>query len=277
VDLHTVRDVRPARLPVASWEPGDAWLAGGTHLFAEPRPALRRLWDLAPLGWEPLRVSDAGLTIAATCTVARLAAFAPPPGAGWTACRPLLAQVCAAFSSSFKIWHVATAGGNLCLALPAAPLVPLAVALSGSCHLLAPGGRERHLPAVEFVTGPGRTALAPGELLRALTLPAAALRARTAFRRASLHAHGRSATLVIGTQDPGDGTLTLTVGAALPRPLRLTLPATATAAETREALATAAGPRDWLDDPHGSPAWRRHLTLLFAEEIRRELTEGVPR
>jgi hypothetical protein len=30
------------------------------------------------------------------------------------------------------------------------------------------------------------------------------------------------------------------------------------------------------DDVHGAPAWRRHMTLQFAEEIRRELSGGAP-
>jgi hypothetical protein len=30
----------------------------------------------------------------------------------------------------------------------------------------------------------------------------------------------------------------------------------------------------WHDDIHGDPAWRRHVSLLFAEEIRRELMEA---
>ena len=32
----------------------------------------------------------------------------------------------------------------------------------------------------------------------------------------------------------------------------------------------------YYDDIHGLPAWRRHMTLHFAEEIRRELA-GAPR
>ena len=28
----------------------------------------------------------------------------------------------------------------------------------------------------------------------------------------------------------------------------------------------------WFDDVHGAPDYRKHLTLYFAEEIRRELS-----
>src|SRR5689334_6214299 len=80
MDLHTVAEVgRPGtREETRGWRDGDAWLAGGTWLFSEPQPNVRRLIDLDGLGWEPLRVSGEGLAIAATCPIGRLDALAPP-------------------------------------------------------------------------------------------------------------------------------------------------------------------------------------------------------
>ena len=43
-----------------------------------------------------------------------------------------------------------------------------------------------------------RTALGPGDVLRAVEIPAAALRSRTALRKASLAPLGRSAALLAG-------------------------------------------------------------------------------
>ncbi len=43
---------------------------------------------------------------------------------------------------------------------------------------------------------------------------------------------------------------------------------------TAEALSTAidgAVGGNWLDDVHGIPAWRRHLTLRLADEVLAEL------
>ena len=52
------------------------------------------------------------------------------------------------------------------------------------------------------------------------------------------------------------------------RPVRLAFPAVPDAASLRAAL-----PDDgYVDDVHGLPEWRRHLTRLFAEDIRRELS-----
>ena len=116
MDLNTVTAVaRPAtreQLPV--WTAGDAWLAGGTWLFSEPQTHLNRLIDLTDLKWPALTVSEAGLSIAATCTVAQLDALACPPE--WIA-SPLINQCARAFLASFKIWKTATVGGNICMSL----------------------------------------------------------------------------------------------------------------------------------------------------------------
>src|SRR6266478_8846337 len=51
MDLNTITAlVRPRRRDdVPRWKDGDAWLAGGTWLFSEPPPCLRRLIDLAKM------------------------------------------------------------------------------------------------------------------------------------------------------------------------------------------------------------------------------------
>lgn len=272
MDLHTVEAViRPrTRVDLPAWRPGDAALAGGTWLFSEPQPHLARLIDLAALGWPPHAVGAAGLELAATCTIAELERLALP--AAWRAA-PLVGLCCRALLGSFKVWNAATVGGNLCLALPAGPLTALAAALDGTCTLWMPDGAERALPALDFVRGPGRNALRPGEVLRAITLPAGALRRRAAFRRLSLSSNGRSGALLIGTRDD-DGAFALTVTASTPRPVRLAFAAMPGAGALGDAITREIG-EGWYDDVHGAPDWRAHVTRLLAEEIRREL--GEPR
>ena len=257
-----------------TWRPGDAWLGGGTYLFSEPQPHLRRLIDLSRMGWQPLTVTaDGGLEIAATCTIAELSRFPKP--AHWVA-GPLFEQCCRAFLASWKIWNMATVGGNLCNGLPAGPMISLTAALDGVCLLRSQSGALRRVPVAEFVVGAGVKVLEPGELLRSVTLPARALGCRTAFRQASLYGLGRSGALVIGTLDPVDGMLTITVTAATVRPVRMRFPLPPNAAALREAVEYAIAPDEYYDDIHGHPAWRRHMTYRFAEEIRRELTDGEP-
>ena len=80
---------------------------------------------------------------------------------------------------------------------------------------------------------------------------------------------GRSAALLIGTLSPDDDTFTLTVTASTPRPIRLSFPSLPTFDALRSPLE--AEIQHYYDDVHGAPAWRRHMTLQFAEEIRQEL------
>ncbi|MCA2213940.1 FAD binding domain-containing protein [Jidongwangia harbinensis] len=267
MDLNTVVEVvSPAR--PGQWRPGDAWLGGGTALFAEPQPHVTRLLDLAAAGWPALTVREDGLEIAATCTVAELYQFAGAPR--FEAFHGIARGCCSAFLASFKIWNVATVGGNLCAALPAGPMIALTAALDGTCLLLGPDGARRTVAVADFVTGAGTTVRSDGELLRSVHLPAAALTGRSTYRQGSLHAHGRSAALVIGRRDPGGG-LVLTVTGATLRPHRLVFPVLPDAETVQVALAERIPDQGYVDDVHGLPAWRRHLTRRFAEEIRAEL------
>jgi CO/xanthine dehydrogenase FAD-binding subunit len=271
MDLNFLRAVLlpETRAEIPVWSEGMAALGGGTWLFSEPQPELSTLVDLAGLGWTPLAVDADGLRIAATCTIAELSRFVAPPD--WRA-GELIGLCCEALLGSFKIWNAATVGGNICLALPAGPMTALAAALGGIATIWRPDGGERRMPVAEFVTGDHRNALAPGEILREVLLPIAALRRRFAFRRMSLTPLGRSGVLLIGILER-DG-LALTLTAATTRPVRLVFAAPPSAddmaAKIEEAVTL---PGLWHDDIHGDPAWRRHVSLLFAEEIRSELME----
>lgn len=274
MDLNTVTEVvRPRRREtLAGWRPGDAWLAGGTWLFSEPQHAVRRLVDLDSLGWPSLEVTDQGLTIAATCRIAELLALDTPPD--WTAA-PLFAMCAHAFLMSFKIYNAATVGGNICMSLPAGAMISLATSLHGVCLIWGHDGGERRVPIEQFVTGNNHNVLQPGELLRAIELPVAALRTKTAFRQSSLTHYGRSAALLIGTLSPLDGSFDLTVTAATVRPLRLEFTGLPADGELRARITEAIADELYLDDVHGTPAYRKHLTYLLGEEIRRELAEGA--
>jgi CO/xanthine dehydrogenase FAD-binding subunit len=275
MDLNTISEIRRpnGRGDLNDWRDGDAWLAGGTWLFSEPQPKLSRLIDLGLLGWPTLEVRSEGLRIGATCTLAELAATEFP--ANWQA-SPLFRQCCRALLGSFKIWNAATVGGNVCMALPAGPMIALTTALDGVCTIWTPDGDERRLPVIEFVLGPQQNALRPGELLRAIDLPVDTLRQRTAFRQISLAPIGRSAALLIGVLSPPDG-FALTVTAATRHPVRLDFPAIPSQVELRHALDQTIADDLYYDDVHGAPDWRRHMTYRFAGQILQELSGTAPR
>ena len=268
MDLHGITAVLTprSRAELAGWIEGDGFLAGGTWLFSEPQPAVRRLVDLTSLAWPALRADAAGLEIAATCRIAELHAWTPP--LEWRAAS-LIPLCCDALLGSFKIWNAATVGGNICLALPAGPMTALAAALNGVCTIWTPDG-ERRIALVDFVVGNQRNALAAGEVLRSVFLPAEALRRRVAFRQMSLSPMGRSAALLIGTRGPG-GEFALTLTASTPRPVRLDFPAMPTGTALPDAILAKVAACGWFDDVHGAPDWRCHVSLRLAGEILREL------
>ena len=270
MDLNSITQIaRPReRADLPAWHMGDAWLAGGTWLFSEPQLSVNRLIDIANLGWPALEVTEQGLRIAATCKIAELDGMTFP--SSWTAA-PLVNQCCRSFLASFKIWNMATVGGNLCMSLPAGPMISLTTALNGVCTIWTPEGNERRVAVADFVLAPLRNVLKPGELLRAIDLPPASLRRRTAFRQISLSPLGRSGALVIGTLSPDDGAFALTVTAATPHPIRLPFSELPSRAALRAKLEAEIPPELYYDDIHGAPEWRRYVTLQFAEEIRGEL------
>jgi CO/xanthine dehydrogenase FAD-binding subunit len=274
MDLNTITSVaRPQtreQLPV--WTAGDAWLAGGTWLFSESQSHLTRLIDLADFKWSALTVGDDNLTIAATCTVAQLDALSCPPE--WTAA-PLINQCCRAFLASFKIWKTATVGGNICMSLPAGPMIALTAALDGVCTIWKAEGGEQKISVASFVTGDNRNVLSLGDLLRGIEIPLAALRRRTAFRQISLTPLGRSAALLIGSLSQ-DGALALTVTASTVRPIQVSFAGIPGASELRDAMLRDIPDRTYHTDVHGKPAWRKHMTLRLAEEIRSELQGRRP-
>jgi CO/xanthine dehydrogenase FAD-binding subunit len=270
MDLDHVTDILAPcdRAALPAWRPDDAFLAGGTWVFSEPQPHIRRLIDLTALAWPPLALTGAHLEIAATCSIGQLATFDLP---GTTA-GPLVENCCRALLGSFKILNMATVGGNLCLALPAAPMAALVTALQATCIVWTAEGAVREIAAEAFITDCQQTALRAGEVLRAVMIPRAALHGRHAFRRISLNTHGRSAALLIGSVVSDTGAFALTVTAATRRPLRLRFSAVPDAQSLQNRLTADIPSALYHDDLHGAPAWRRAMTYHLAEQIRQELS-----
>lgn len=270
MDITTVTEVlrRPPERPGELWRAGDAWLAGGTWLYSDRQPDLRRLIDLAPLHWNSLAAGDRGLEIGAMCTIAELYSYAAQQDAY---AGPLLKTSCEAFLASFKIWNSATVGGNICMSLPAGPMITMSVALEGTYDLWGADGSERTVDAVDFVTGNHENILRPGEVMRSIHLPAHALRKRHTHRRFTLTHMGRSTIFMIATQTPGADDLLLTVTAGTTRPVRLAFASLPTEGELRDGI-DAIGEEVWFDDPNGSPDHRQHLARYYAEQIRTEFS-----
>jgi CO/xanthine dehydrogenase FAD-binding subunit len=273
VDLNTVGaiivPVRRADLP--HWQPGDAVIAGGTWLFSEPQVHLRRLIDVTALGWPAVTIHDEGLELAATCTIDEVSALSRALPAEWAAA-PLFHQCATALLASFKIWKAATIGGNLSLSFPAGAMISLVSGLDGDVTVWRPDGTEYVMAITDFVTGAATNAMADGDILRSVFLPAAALRGRTSYRKIALSRLGRSGAVVIGRRDtpPDGGAFTLTITGSTTKPVRLTFPDVPSRAHLSAALADIPAEL-WYSDAHGAPDWRKAVSSVLGHEIRAEL------
>jgi len=158
-------------------------LAGGTDLYPLAGARLAgRIVDLCDVpGMVGISAGAEGVRIGALTTWSAVAEADLPP-----ACMAL--QEAARVVGGRQIQNVGTVGGNLCNASPAADGVPALLCLEAEVELAGPGG-VRRMGVAEFVTGVRRTALAPGEVLVAVHLPARALAGRSAFEKLGARAY----------------------------------------------------------------------------------------
>jgi CO/xanthine dehydrogenase FAD-binding subunit len=145
-------------------------IAGGTDLVVGARQgktplpdaliAIHELDELRGIAAQP----DGGLRIGALASHADLVAD-PEVRERFTA----LADA-AAIVGSHATRHMGTIGGNVMNASPAMETGGPLMCLAAAAVLVSAGG-ERRLPLEELLTGPGRTAARPDELLVAIELP----------------------------------------------------------------------------------------------------------
>ncbi|MFV2051655.1 FAD binding domain-containing protein [Aliiroseovarius sp. YM-037] len=151
-------------------------VAGGTDFFPMlgEKPAPDNILDITRIdGLRGIRRTDDGWRIGATTRWRDVVKDDLPP------CFDGL-KAAAAEVGSHQIQNVATVGGNLCNASPAADGVPPLLALEASVELSAPGG-SRQVPLAEFIANVRQTRLRDGELLTALHIPALPDNATSSF------------------------------------------------------------------------------------------------
>jgi carbon-monoxide dehydrogenase medium subunit len=144
-------------------------LLGGTDLFIQMRDrgsGPSTLLDLKGLpGMQDIKFDKkSGLQVGAGVTLNRLSA---DPDIQKT--YPILAQS-ADTVGNYQLRNRATVGGNICNASPSADMAPALLIYEAELVVNSPGG-ERSIPASEFWTGPGKTALAADEYLQAVHFP----------------------------------------------------------------------------------------------------------
>jgi CO/xanthine dehydrogenase FAD-binding subunit len=83
---------------------------------------------------------------------------------------------------SLQIQNRAGLGGNICNAAPSADGVPILICLGAEAEIAGPLGRRR-IPVAAVGVAPGRTSLAPAEILLAIHLPAPVPRSGAKYLR----------------------------------------------------------------------------------------------
>jgi CO/xanthine dehydrogenase FAD-binding subunit len=270
---------RATTLPdaIAQAARGARLLAGGTDLFPLTREQQLAgpLVDVAALpDLQGIRTTPGGLRIGAGVTWADIARADLPGGLA------ALAQAARQVGGP-QIQTAGTLGGNLCTASPAADGVPPLLACDAAVELAGPAGL-RHLPLADFLTGPRRTALGPGEVLVAVHLPSAGLAGRSAFLKLGARAYLVISIVMVAARLVVAGGVVehaaVAVGAAAPTARRLAaveaalrgVPA-ARAAEAVAAADVAAGLAP-IDDMRATADYRHEAAVTL---VRRAVAEAA--
>jgi carbon-monoxide dehydrogenase medium subunit len=262
---------------------GSRIVAGGTDLMVELRRkpgATTTLVDLGALGAELdfIAEDDERLTFGAATThntviaSQRCHAVALP-----------LAQACAEIGAP-QIRTRATLAGNLVTASPANDTISALVALDATVDVVGPSG-ERRLSIADFCTGFRKTALAPGELVRAISIRKVANDRRGIFLKLGLRR--AQAISVINVA------VVLTFAGARVREARIALgcvaPTIARARDAEEALigtsldapsraraaALAAAGIAPIDDVRSSAAYRHDAVAALVARALERLADGT--
>ncbi len=257
-------------------------VAGCTDYYPDldGRPPSGRIVDVSAIA-EARGIEDAGDTfrIGALTTWSEIAGAALPPA--FDGLRRAAGEI-----GAVQVQNVATIGGNLCNASPAADGVPPLLTLEASVELRSAAG-TRTLALGDFIAGNRRTLLEAGEMMTAVLVPRPAAGAAGAFLK--LGGRGQMAISIVMAaaliEAGGDGAVTtarIAVGACsevarrledleqelIGRPLEAGLGEVATPPHL--------APLSPIDDHRGSAEYRLDAALTLVRRLIEELA-GKPR
>jgi len=250
-------------------------IAGGTALVPTMRLGLVTPDRLVSLHRVPalsgIHVDGGALDIGAMTSLAALSRH-DAVRSGW----PLLSQAAHRVATP-AIRSTATLGGNLCYAEAASDPAPALLCLEAQVRVAGPSG-ERAVPLASFFTGFYETALAAGEILTAVRVPAAPSGARSGYMRfCPRSAEDRPlvgvAALLVVDDAKRVAEVRIALGGAAPSPIRARRAESAlggeplTDATIRVAAEAAAAEADPLSDLMGSAAYRREMIRVWVRRL----------
>jgi carbon-monoxide dehydrogenase medium subunit len=202
--------------------------------------------------------SDDGLELGAMVTLSELIRSSDVDDA-----RPILAEV-ASQIADVQVRNRGTIGGNICSNDPTNHLPPVVAAVGATMTIRGSDG-ERTVSPEEFFLGVYMTAVAPGELLTRITVPAAG-DARDGFASIPIGRDGTCISNAAATVANGQARIALGCVAAVPVVL------TTAADETAVREAVRGADLDPPLDVHASAEYRRHLAEVVAVRAVQEAT-----
>lgn len=192
---------------------------------------------------------------------------------------PVLAEAVGEIAS-YQVRSRATLGGNLANASPAADSSPAILVLDGEFELASAAG-VRVIPADAFFVGPGKSALAPGEILRRIRIPRPQPGAHAVYLKFGSRAAMDIAIVGVAVSLIFDGPTScrearVALASVGPIPLRARKTEAALVGELtepriQEAAVLAAEEARPIDDVRGSAVYRRHLVRALTGQAVRKL------
>ena len=260
--------------------PGSRFIAGGTDLVVQIRKrqlgspealiSLRSIPDLSGIG------VDGEFRIGSLVTIRDLTDHPEVREAF-----PELIEVGRLFGSR-QIRNVATVGGNLCNASPAADLAPPLLVRGARVEARTAEG-SREIPLDELFLGPGKTALRPGEILSAVIVPRPQGRARALFLRKGrvrMDLAIASVSVLLEVRKGICHDIRIAAGSVAPVPLRLRATEALVQGKPltddllRRASEEAAAAVSPITDIRSSAEYRRHLVGVFVRRALKRLAAG---
>ena len=194
-------------------------LAGGTDLMVQRPPAVEALVDISSLGLNYIKNDTSGIRIGTATPVVALEhvrSFTTGPYMG-------VAEATGSMATH-TVRNMATIGGNLCNASPAADLSVTLMAMVGVLTVQGSKGR-REIPVGEFFIAPNATVLQEDEMLIEIHIPIFPERTGTSFCKLQHHQTSIDIAIVnvatrLHIQNGQCADAAISMGAVGPTPLR---------------------------------------------------------
>jgi len=241
------------------------FIAGGTDLIIQinrRRLAPRHLISLAGLGLDTIAETETGYVIGAMATHDAVVTYP-----GFQKQLIALTQASAVIGGR-QVRNIATVGGNIVNASPAADLVPVLLALEATVELRGSAG-VRSLPLDRFLVERGRTDRRPDEILTAVRFDKPPAASATSFLKAGRRKAMEISVICVAAHLVHNGKARIAIGAAASRTVRVpeaeALVETQGAGAFRAAGRIAADRTTPIDDVRSSARYRKLLVATLVE------------